>query len=419
MKDLKLTANFDINIDSAEIDKNLLNSFFNTLSCISTLFQIDKVEKYFPTSENYFLNKIVDILKDGTQNLDEKSKSDLDLQIQNLSKGIYDLTSILYRNLEDKTYELIFGKVFSPENNNKKMYGGVLGLLDPKLGKLVEKFDVLSEKIYESFKFKGNKSFSEIKSEFRCMDVFSFAGELNRIDKPISVFYSGGNSENISSLSKVAVFSNVYFYRFKFISSELGKRFIVNFEMPEDETLKNILVCWLRGHDLGHGFGIDNLEKKMKSNKKEYYALHELKSDIASLYLLKRISKELFDVDIIKQIYFVFISEMFRYIRRENFYKLPDSASALLAYKYLIDSGAITFDKAVLKFNIDFRKFECFIETFYIQLIELFAEGDSEKAVDLINKFGEIKKLGQEKLPNELAFLEDNSIPHYLEFNCF
>jgi hypothetical protein len=254
----------------------------------------------------------------------------------------------------------------------------------------------------------------------RCIDVFSLAGELNIRHKPICVFFSGGGSENLSTLSMMTVFINVYVRRFEFISKEIARNYIEGYSTMENldyETIARLLLLWLRGHDIGHFYGVDLLEKRMPELDKTYLILHELKSDAVALYNLRHLADDLLKDDLLAKAYMVAMSEMFRYIRRGKFYKYADTASAFLEYMYFKESGSIEFDKEAKKFKINFNKLENDIENLNTNLIRIFAEGDIREATELVNRWGNIKELGQYGLSDELGVLEDADIPHYIDLN--
>ena len=396
------------------INKQLLESFHTVLDCINILFEISRARKSFQITENYFLNTIFEILEKGILDIDQESQIKLIEQLEELSEGIYDLFPISYDYSEENKLILLFGKVTSPENNNKKMYTGVLGEADYKINKHIDEFDFESMSVFRNLGLiSKNSLFKKKKSKFECMNVNRFAGEFNKNTKPISVFYSGEQTEKISTLSNVVVFTNIYLIRFKLISSKLGYKYIKNFQCPCDEVLKKILVLWLRGHDLAHSFGEDNLEKNMKENKSEYYILHELKSDLISLLILNQIHNKFFDVSL-NTIYAVFIAEMFRFMRRENPVKFPDSIAAFTLFNYLLDKNVLVYDEIEENFEIYFDMFGEFIEEYTKEIITIFGNGMLENALELL-KFSTNNKIKDDI--NSIPFINDMQIPYFLDFD--
>jgi len=177
------------------------------------------------------------------------------------------------------------------------------------------------------------------------------------------------------------------------------------------------LILWLRGHDLGHFFGEDKLRGKLSEMDKNYLILHELKSDLISLYNMRFLREDLLKGGLIDKAYITSIAEMLRYIRRGNFFNYPDSASAYLTYRYLRESGSLVLDSKIKRMKIDFMKLERDIEDFTMVLLKLFRDGDVTKSVEFVNRWGDMRELAIKKLPVELEFLEDRDIPYYLDFN--
>lgn len=246
------------------------------------------------------------------------------------------------------------------------------------------------------------------------MDVFMLGGELNRKNKPISVFFSGIKPHAPEAMSKVALFTNIYFERFRMISVPLGMKFIRGFDRLYEESAdlaEKMLLFWLRGHDLGHMVGEDNLGVEMKDKRFIYYSLHELKSDMISLYLLSSFGLTLSgrNTDEDRIIYNYFIAEALRYIRRGKPELFPDTSSAFLAVNYLMDSGAIYFDVRERCFEIYAEKCYEAVIKLCDQLVKIFRTAARSEALNLYNEF-------THNIPgNLLAITTDSNIPFYID----
>jgi hypothetical protein len=340
-----------------------------------------------------------------------------------MSQAIYDLCSLVLRHKGEDYIDLIIGKILSWDKNNRRCYSGAVGVVNKSYDGVIEnydkKLDFFLEKLPVSEEYKGF-SIKESAPLMRCIDVFSLAGELNTRHKPICVFFSDSASQNLSTLSRIIVFINIYVCRFKLISREVARKYLEDYSVIEDlsdGTIAKLLLLWLRGHDLGHFYGVDSLGKKMSELDRAYLILHELKSDIVALYNLRYLTDDLLKDGLLIKAYLVAVAEMFRYIRRSRFYNYPDTASAFLAYSYFRESGSIRFDSKGNKFILDFDRLETDIKNLTEDLLEIFAEGDVTRALKLINRWGDIKKLGQDGFPDELKVLGDTNIPSYIDFN--
>jgi hypothetical protein len=319
--------------------------------------------------------------------------------------------------------DLILGKIFSLDKNNRGCYAGAIGSVNNSFDGFIEAYDNKLDLFQQSLPRSGKHEGFSIKEKapvIRCIDVFSLAGELNIRHKPICVFFSGGNPENLSTLSRMTVFINLYTQRFELISKEIAKRYLGNYAIIDDlddEKIGRLLLLWLRGHDLGHFYGEDLLQSRMSELDKSYLILHELKSDILSLYNMRFLADDLLKGDLLIKAYTVSIAEMFRYIRRGRFWNYPDTASAFLVYCYLRDSGSISFDKPSEKFHVDYDRLEVDIQDLAKVVLEIFARGDVRGADELLSRWGDMRELGSHYLPGELKILNDTSIPHYIDFN--
>lgn len=416
MNHYKLTANitFDYNLNG--FNQKTLKSIFSALSYLDLLNELSKQDNQPLNLEDYYYNKIIDSLREGIKELDDDERTNLTLKLDEISEGIYDFESVSYSSMSS---DLIFGKVFSPENNYEKRFGGAFGLLNKESNSLLYEYDKIAEENYLNFPHiasKGKKDFIENKSDIKCIDIIRYGGELNKTYKPISIFYAGRKSKLKPAQPKVVLFTNIYYKRYEIISEQLGNKYIKNFYSTENinrEILNTILLFWLRGHDIGHFFGADNLGDSMKDSRRVYYILHELKSDIVSLYILKNSFKKLFTNVDLRVIYMVFLSEVFRYMRRGGYLKYADGGSAYLAYKFFLDSGSVKLEnKSTHSVNVEILSND--IDKLCKYLIDIFEKGDADSALEFSNRWGNLGKLDDENLTDQLEFLNDYSIPFNL-----
>jgi hypothetical protein len=414
---------FDVFVNLDVELKEPIRSFLRALEYVDALYHIQNTKETSLVLENNLFGGIIETLKKGTHYLSGDEKLNIEKRIESMARSIYDLYPITLKHKGEDYIDLIIGKIFSQDGNDRRCYSGAIGVINKSFDSLIqtydEKIDFFLQTLPISEKYKGSSNKVNTPT-MRCIDVFSLAGELNIRHKPICVFFSGGGSENLSTLSMITVFINVYVRRFELISKEIARNYIESYLTIGNldyETVARLLLIWLRGHDLGHFYGVDSLEKRMSELDKTYLILHELKSDAAALYNLRYLADNLLKDDLLVKAYMVAISEMFRYIRRGRFYNYADTASAFLTYMYFKESGSIEFDKEAKRFKINFNKLENDIENLNTNLIRIFAEGDIREAAELVNRWGNIKELGQYGLPDELGVLEDADIPHYIDLN--
>jgi hypothetical protein len=256
--------------------------------------------------------------------------------------------------------------------------------------------------------------------------VFSLAGGLDVSHKPICVFFSGGSPENISSLSNMSVFLNLYSARFMFLTMDIAQRYLLGSETLQDlsdSEVSKLLLIWLRGHDIGHFIGEDKLGDTMSEFDTDYMILHELKSDMIALYSFGLYSNDLLNNGLLEKIYYLSVAEMLRYIRRGNILKYPDSASTYLAWRYFEHSGSIEYDPSEGKFKIDLPLFEDAISVFTQELLSIFSEGDARRARQLVKSFGSLETTNKNDFSprdcseNLREVINDTDIAHYIDYN--
>jgi hypothetical protein len=420
---VRRSAIFDVVVNFDEGLREPVRSFLKALEYAEALYHLKNTEEGSSILENNLFGKIIETLKRGAVYLSAEEKLDLERKIDRAAQGIYDLCSITLRYRGEDYIDLTIGKIFSPDKNNRRCYCGAVGVINKSFDALIESYDEKLDSFPQKFPIHEEYKSYRIREKapvMRCVDVISLAGELNIRHKPICVFFSGGGYENLSTLPRMTVFINLYVSRFELISKEIGIKYIEDYSAIKNldyGTIAKLLLLWLRGHDLGHFYGIDSLEKKMSVLDKTYLILHELKSDAVALYNLRYLTDDLLKDNLHIKAYIVAISELFRYIRRGKFYSYPDTASAFLAYMYFKESGSIEFDAGLEKFKINFNKLEFDIEKLTADLLRIFAEGDVKEAKEFVNHWGDIRELGQYDFPDELKLLEDTNIPYYIDLN--
>ncbi len=421
MNSYKLTSNVTFNYKLDNLDQSTLSSLYSVLGYLNILNELGKQDGQSLNWEDYYYGKIIETIRDGIEGIDKSDKVKLGHKLDKIAAGTFDIELINYPSM---SLCLVFGKVFSPEDNYRKRFGGAFGIKNEESVGLLQKYDKIAENAYLRFPFIADKSrefFLKNKSEITCIDVIAFGGEFNKYYKPISIFYSGYRSEPSLSQFHVVLFTNVYYKRYKIISERLGSKFIENFYDLDDisqQTLNRILIFWLRGHDLGHFFGEDNFVDNMRDNRRIYYVLHELKSDIVSLHILKNNYEKLFDKGELEIVFMVFIAEAFRYMRRGNFLKYTDGGSAYLAYKYFLDSGAIKIKRNNVHF-IDFERLSDDIDELCEKMMKIFSRGNTREALQFANRWGDLEELDTDILPKDLDFLNDHLIAFNLNISNF
>lgn len=422
----KQTVLVDIPVDIPNDLKDLSQAFTYALWNISSLYQLQLENDLSVKVENGIWHEIPKSLRLAQLPLGQKNE--YEQQIQDIEKGIFDLYPITVKSKQGEI-DLIIGKVFASEGDSVSYYSGVAGVVNDDYTRVIDKFDSQLDRLCLDLLViptDGSPSLKSKAPEIKCLDVFSLAGGLDVSHKPICVFFSGKSPENISSLSNMTVFLNLYTARFRALTVELAKRYIVDgifLADLSDSDISKLLLIWLRGHDIGHFIGEDKLGESMSEFDTDYMILHELKSDLIALYSFKLYSENLLTNGLLEKIYYLSVSEMLRYIRRGNVLKHPDSASAYFAWCYFEHLGALKYDTRKDAFNINIDVLENSVNDLTNELLEIFKTGDTERARQLVRRFGSMETSNENDLSprdcseNLRRVINDADIAFYIDYN--
>lgn len=409
--------------------------FLHALSIIDKLYGMEIEGRVSGSitraSERRAWSDIIGSLSGCTDTLPKGGGAGFEESLRFLKGGIYDLYPLAIKSEEDPGggVELVLGKVFLSSGGGASFYSGCAGALNDKFDGLIRIYDErMPDFAARLGSLTGGSSLSVPESipELKCIDVFSLSGGLNTRHKPICVFFSGGARENVSSLSNMTVFINLYVSRFRAITKKIADGYLPwageLFVGLGSDDIARLLLIWLRGHDVGHFFGADNLGKVMSEFDMDYMILHELKSDFVALHNLRYLGPEALGGLSVEQTYAASVSEMFRYIRRGGIYKHPDSGSAYLTYMALIEEGALEYDRGSGQYSFDRDKFEKAVLKHTAELLNLFSKGSAADARAYVNRWGELQdsdEMGVPKsCPEELfRLVQDTDIARFIEYS--
>ena len=408
--------------------KGAADAFMASLGLIDGIYTRQRLNELTLSIEKSLWNEITLKLRAGSDSLSGDARARYESDAVTLEKGIFDLYPLVAGSARGKDgMEVIIGKVFSSEGDGESYYSGAAGIENGAFADLLAEYDScmgrFTEALMTSRGYKG-KVFNGELPKVKCLDVFSLAGGLGVRHKPICVFFSGGTKENMSSLSRMTVFINLYAARFKALTEKITLRYIAGAEalaeLSSDEAAR-LLLIWLRGHDAGHFIGTDRLSRVMSEFDSNYMVLHELKSDMIALYNMKHLSDSLLSGGLLHKAYLLTVAEMLRYMRREGFVKHPDTGSAYLAYRHFRDRGAIRHDPWEGKFIVDLEKLEKVVDEFAWDLVRLFADGNETRARGFVNSWGWLGVEDTDSLPRgcpeELRkMIADPDIPRDIEY---
>lgn len=423
------TVTADITVAPPQELSGAAHAFHDALFLIDDMHKKQLSRELTLSLEKTLWNEITEKLKAGSSGLSGEARERYDAGVSALGKGIFDLFPLTAGSVKTgKEIELVIGKVFSSEGDGESYYSGAAGLVNPGYDGLLSEYDgclgLFTEALLTSRGYRGKVLQGEV-PRIKCLDVFSLAGGLSVRHKSICVFFSGGTKENVSSLSRMTVFVNLYAARFKAMTEKIALRYLAGAEALAELTpseAARLLLIWLRGHDVGHFIGADRLGRVMSEFDRDYMVLHELKSDMISLYNMKHLSDGILGGGLLHKAYLLTVAEMLRYMKRGGFYTHPDTGSAYLAYRHFRDRGAIRHDPWEGKFIVDVKALEAVVDEFAWDLVRLFADGNETRARGFVNSWGWLAVETKDGLPRgcpeELRkMIADTEIPHDIEYN--
>lgn len=149
-------------------------------------------------------------------------------------------------------------------------------------------------------------------------------------------------------------------------------------------------------HELMHGLGphnikVDGRDTTVRAQLKDVYSmLEEAKADISGLWALQYlVDKGVIDKRLEDTMYTTFLASCFRSVR----FGIGESHGRGIAvqFNYLLDRGALRFDKATGKFSVDPTKIKDAVRDLTAEIMTIQAEGSYEKAKAMSDKLGVIR----------------------------
>ncbi len=234
MPPARKTLKQDIHVTLPGAFKGAAGAFAESLGLIDGLYRRQLSNELTLSLEKGLWNEITAKLRAGADSLSGDARAGYESGVAVLEKGIFDLFPLAAGSARVKgAMELIIGKVFSSEGDGESYYAGAAGIENGEYAQLLEEYDSnmgrFTEALMTSRGYKG-KVFNGELPRVKCLDVFSLAGGLDVRHKPICVFFSGGTKENVSSLSRMTVFINLYAARFKALTEKIALRYLAGAE---------------------------------------------------------------------------------------------------------------------------------------------------------------------------------------------
>jgi hypothetical protein len=183
---------------------------------------------------------------------------------------------------------------------------------------------------------------------FKVGNLIFCGGEANRYPKHFAYFLPEDEGIKRAKQKKTVVFSNVYSAMYHGVSEPFGLSALM-IEGAERQTpvpsTEDHLICWLRGHDVGHGVILPETDFRVLGQQGRWASmmLQEVLADLFGLIMVSggpwsKIANLRNDVAVR-----VFLTEMLRYLRRGETY-FPDAEAAFLEFSFLEANGFVRID---------------------------------------------------------------------------
>ncbi len=171
-------------------------------------------------------------------------------------------------------------------------------------------------------------------------------------------------------------------------------------------------------HEVTHGLGPgqitleDGTETTVARLLKETYsAIEECKADIGGLYTFSYLCKKgVFPFELEKGIYPTFLAGIFRSVRFGA--EEAHGKANMISFNYIIEKGGFEYDPETEKFRVNNDKIRTAVSDLLHELLTLQAEGDYQRAVNMIKQYGEMP----ENMKNLIAKLTNVPVDIRPEF---
>ena len=174
---------------------------------------------------------------------------------------------------------------------------------------------------------------------FKVGDLIFCGGEANRYPKHFAYFLPEDEGIKHARQKKTVVFRNVYAAMYHGISEPFALSALqiegAELQTP-DEVTEDHLVCWLRGHDIGHGVRLPETNFRVLRQQGLWASmmLQEVLADLFGLMMViggpwSKTANLRSDVAVR-----VFVTEMLRYLRRGEAH-FPDAEAAFIEFSFL------------------------------------------------------------------------------------
>ena len=188
-------------------------------------------------------------------------------------------------------------------------------------------------------------------------DLIACGGEANTFPKHFAYFLPEDEDVNDPDAEKKTIlFRNAYALRYEKIGRRLGEAMLVGPRPSEDVDPAEVLVMWLRGHDIAHAVTLPGDGKVKPEDLKEPEAYYALDEAIADTFggLMSMTPEWLEAAGATREdVAAIVMAEMLQYVRRGP-WLWGDAGAAFIELSFLEQGGYVTVDEdAKIHFDTD------------------------------------------------------------------
>ncbi len=364
------------------------------------------------------LEKAAAYLRQAAEKTDDQLfKKYLTLRAEALLSGDYFKSDMAWMDLRDNLLDIVIGPIETYEDHLmglKAAYEGIVMIRDRKATEQVSRFvryiNQLESQLPVPRLYK--KASVPPPAPIGVFNTVYTSGDANVAVK--SIAFSLPNDERVRELkgARTVQQKNIILAKFNKILVPISKKVLKDDLSPfvDGEAFFTNTLLHELAHPLGLNYVKDNPDVTVREALKETYStIEEAKADVVGLYNVGYfIRRRVLPGDFEQKAYATFLSSIFRSVR---FGITEAHAKAnMITFNYLLREGAIEFDPATQKYDMDFRKFKNAIKKLAIDLLMIEGDGNYDKAQQWVKELAVI--------PPEMQHLLEklNDIPVDVEF---
>jgi hypothetical protein len=302
-----------------------------------------------------------------------------------LSDNYYQ-SDIDWMDVKDSPIDLTIGPYEVYEDdlfNYKAAFESFVNIVNPAESKKLEIYQSYLKELDQNLpldqKYKAKRE--KYESPIRVAEVYYAAGDAKRGIQTIA--YNLPNDEKVREAkgNKQVMLKNRIEAKYKGILSKIAE------EVLDKDQVKYVtgdaFFLEILHHELAHSLGPASSNKALKD---KYSAFEETKADVAAIYnILYLVDKGVIAKNIANEVLPTYLAGIFRAIR---FGSDAHGIGMVMQFNYLMNKGAVAYDKATGKFRINFDKVRPAITDLTRDILTIHATGDYEKASSMMANLG-------------------------------